>query len=97
MGPSPQTKKLSPAFTRIEKRRVYCMPVQQPLKRIIRSKETGKFFKDGDWTKDPDEATNFPSAADAARVCGTYELKNAELILCFGSKELDVSLPICGE
>lgn len=67
----------------------------QPLKRVIRSKETGKFFKDGDWTENPDEATNFPSAAEAARACSTYQLRNAELILSFGRKELDVSLPIC--
>lgn len=71
------------------------MSGQQPLKRVIRSKETGKIFKDGDWTENPDEATNFPSATAAAQACGAYQLKNAELILCFGRKDLDVSVPIC--
>lgn len=71
------------------------MPSPQPLKRVIRSKESGMFFKDGDWTEDVDDATNFSSAAEAAEACSAHQLKNAELILWFGRKELDVSVPIC--
>lgn len=71
------------------------MASPQPLKRVIRSKVTGRFFKDGDWVEDSDDATSFPSVADAARACSTYELKNAELILCFGRKELNLSISIC--
>lgn len=95
MGSLPQRKKSLPGFRRFEKERMYKVPNAQPLKRVIRSKESGRFFKDGDWTENPDEATNFASAADAAQACSTYQLRNAELILWFGRKELDVSLPIC--
>jgi len=83
------------AFAHPQKGRLYIMSTPQPLKRVIRSKDTGKFFKDGDWTDSSDDATNFPSVAEAAQACSEYQMKNAELILCFGSKELDVSVPIC--
>ena len=68
----------------------------RPMRRTIRDRETGRFFKDGDWTEKPEEATNFDSFNDVVRVCLEYNLKNTELVLSFDHRELDVAVPICG-
>lgn len=67
----------------------------RPMKRVIRDKKTGKFLRGKDWTEDIDDALNFDSIPDAVRACSTYHLKDAELVLYFGHKELDVAVPIC--
>ena len=67
----------------------------KPMRRIIRSKETGKFFKDGKWIEDFHDATNFVSTVDAARACSRYNLKNTELVLSFGNRKMDMTIPIC--
>jgi hypothetical protein len=66
------------------------------MKRVIRDKKTGKFFKDGEWTGKFSEATNFQSIPEAARACSRYGLKDTELLLHFGDHKMDVTLPICG-
>lgn len=74
------------------------LPVRaiQPMKRVIRNIETGKFFKDGAWVNDMSDATDFKSIPEAVRACHRYNLKNTELVLCFQHPEMDLSMPICG-
>ncbi len=54
---------------------VWDMGRLQPMKRVIRDTKTGMFFKDGNWTEDFDQATNFDSIPEAVRACSRYALK----------------------
>jgi hypothetical protein len=65
-----------------------------PLKRFIRSVKTGKFFKDGEWTDDKNEATTFGSIGDAVNACSNRDLPDTELILSFGPEKMDITVPI---
>ena len=64
------------------------------MKRVIRSRATGKFLKDGEWTDELDEATNFASVLDAMKLCSQRRLRDIEIVLCFEDRKLNISLPI---
>ena len=64
------------------------------MKRVVRNIKTGKFLKDGEWTNDKNEATNFNSIREAIDACSRQKLTDAELVLSFGTNKLDVTVPI---
>lgn len=74
---------------------VEVMTSLQPIRRVIRSRATGKYLKGQEWTEDPDQALHFECISDAIRACSDYELANTELVLRFSEREYDVALPIC--
>ena len=70
------------------------MSVKGGMKRVIRNIKTGKFLKDGEWTNDKNEATNFNSLREAIDVCSRQKLTDTELVLSFGTDKLDIRVPI---
>jgi len=71
------------------------MPIQAPMMRVIRNRETGRFFKDGDWTDEMDDATSFTSIIEVGRVCARYKLTGVELLLRYPKRDFDITIPIC--
>ena len=65
------------------------------MKRVIRSRATGKFLKDGEWTEQLEEATDFASLLEALRTCSRRGLRDAEAVLCFEDRKHDICIPIC--
>lgn len=69
-------------------------PGMGPMKRVIRSVKTRKFFKDGEWTDDKNEATSFDSIRDAINACSHRDLTDTELVLTFGPDKMDITVAI---
>ena len=57
---------------------------------LLRCRHTGRYFKDGEWTEDPSEATSFAGETDAARACVLSNLRNVELVLSTPGSYLDL-------
>jgi hypothetical protein len=55
--------------------------LQPPINRLIRCRQTQKYFKDGDWTEDPLQASTFADEIEAVRACIEHGLMNIELVL----------------
>jgi len=67
---------------------------QEPLKRIVRNKGSGKFYQNGSWTTESENATHFRSIGEAIEYCLRCGIKDNELIMCFPDKEMNFSIPI---
>jgi hypothetical protein len=63
---------------------------ERSIKRFIRSKESREYFKNGEWTSNPDEANSFSDVVEAAEICARYGLNNVEVALRFDSCKSDV-------
>lgn len=51
------------------------------VKRLLRRKSTREFFTDHGWCADPEEATNFSDALEAAQQVARLDIKDVELTL----------------
>jgi hypothetical protein len=63
---------------------------EQPIKRLLRHRESMAYFKNGEWTSDPKEASCFSDVVEAAQACAQYGLKDVELALRYEAAEEDV-------
>lgn len=59
------------------------------VRRLLRHRNSKKYFKDGGWTHDPGEASCFSNALEAAAACARYQLDNVELALRFNRGSSD--------
>lgn len=76
-------------------RNIYRMNFKDPMRRLLRSARTGKFFRaDGGWTKRVDRALNFPHLMHAVHTCLLHGLKDVELVLQFEGKKRALALPL---
>jgi hypothetical protein len=67
----------------------------KPSKRLIVDPGTGRFLKaDGGWTTEEAEAVNFNDIATLLRACSKHKVKNAEVLLRFETRKLDVRFPL---
>jgi hypothetical protein len=62
----------------------------QNIKRVLRHKNSKKYFKNGGWTRNPKEASGFSDVVEAAQMCIRYDLNDVELALRFESGACDV-------
>lgn len=60
------------------------------IKRVLRHRESREYFKDGGWTRNPDEANSFVDIVEVAQTCTRYGLNDVELALRFDSSTTDV-------
>jgi hypothetical protein len=60
------------------------------VNRVLRHRASREYFRDGNWTSNPEEASTFSDALEAARVCVRHRLENVELALRFPSGASDV-------
>ncbi len=63
------------------------------MKRLLRDKARRAFFKNGEWTRDPDEATNFSHIDDVLDICELYGVNDAELVVHFSTGS-DIAVPV---
>jgi len=67
----------------------------KPSKRLIVDPRTGRFLKaDGGWTTNEADAINFDDIATLLRTCSKHRVKNAEVLLRFETRKLDVRFPL---
>lgn len=70
------------------------MNLKNPMKRLLRSARTGKFFMgDGRWTKRVDRALDFPHLMHVVHTCLLHGLKDVELVLQFDGQR-EKALPL---
>lgn len=62
----------------------------QPIKRLLRHRESMAYFKNGGWTTNPKEARSFSDVVEAAETCARYGLKDVELALRYEAGDADV-------
>ena len=62
----------------------------------IRHKGTGLYFAHGKWIEDFTSAQVFGTPVEAQRVCKEFNLKEVELVYCFGDKptKWDFGVPL---
>ena len=63
---------------------------RQPVRRVLRHRESKEYFKDGGWTRDPQEAASFSDVVQVAEACVRYGLNDRELAVRFESADCDV-------
>lgn len=63
---------------------------RQNIKRVLRDKNSKKYFKDGGWTRNPKDARGFSDVVEAAQICIRYDLSDVELAVRFESGACDV-------
>jgi hypothetical protein len=61
-----------------------------PVKRLLRNRQSLKYFKADGWTENAAEALAFDDALDAAQVCARCELKDIDLVLRIEETTCDV-------
>jgi hypothetical protein len=66
---------------------------QKRMKRLLRDKTRKAFFKNGEWTKDPDIATDFRDMDDVLEICELYGVNDAEIVVHFSSGP-DIAVPV---
>ena len=54
---------------------------EQPVKRLLRRKDTKQYFNGDGWTDDPAQAQTFSDVLEAASTCSRFKLTNVELAL----------------
>src|SRR5512133_1539180 len=75
LGPDPiARRRVLSSFTEL-------MDNEDGLMRVIRSKQTGRYFANDDWTHDPARATNFPTSAAAIECCLRARMADVEFVL----------------
>jgi len=62
----------------------------EPVKRLVRHRATRHYFKNGDWTADPLQASVFADSVDAVQACVRYDLTDVELALRIGTRTCDL-------
>src|SRR6266851_4625783 len=50
-------------------------------KRVLRHRRSRRYFRDGEWTRNPQEATNFHNIRKVVETCVRNELRKVDLIL----------------
>jgi hypothetical protein len=53
----------------------------QTVRRLIRSLKSCQYFRNGQWTADPNLAEHFPDAGKVVDACVRYHLVDVELVL----------------
>jgi len=54
---------------------------EQAVKRLLRHKDTAKYFNGDGWTEDPAQAETLFDVLEAAATCKRFKLTNVELAL----------------
>lgn len=55
---------------------------EHKIKRLLRHRGTGEYFKDDGWTKNLGDAKSFDDVVEVAEVCARWGLIDVELMLC---------------
>ncbi len=62
----------------------------QPIRRLLRRKDSLEYFREGGWTTNPSQATTFEDVVQVAEVCARYGLSDVELALRYDKAAEDL-------
>jgi hypothetical protein len=66
----------------------------RPAKRVLRHRRSRAYFKEGAWTADIDEATEFPNVRRIAETCVAHQLRGVDLVLSSESGFTELTIRI---
>ncbi|HZR19253.1 MAG TPA: hypothetical protein VFE51_18340 [Verrucomicrobiae bacterium] len=61
-------------------------------RRVLRHRRSRTYFKDGAWTADIDEATEFPNVREIAETCVRHQLREVDLVLSSGAGLMELTI-----
>ena len=61
-----------------------------PVVRLLRCRNTRRYFTGEGWSEDPEFAQLFPYEFGAVRACVSNQLDNVELVLRVGGSQTDI-------
>lgn len=60
------------------------------IRRVLRHCESKAYFRNGEWTQDPEDAEHFPDVMQVAEACVRYGLSDVEVALRFQAANCDL-------
>jgi hypothetical protein len=60
------------------------------VKRLLRHRQSRAYFCNGQWTRNPEEADNFPDVVRVAEACVQYGLSDVEMALRLQTANCDL-------
>jgi hypothetical protein len=61
-----------------------------PVARLIRCRQTQRYFTGQGWSEDPARAEVFDDPLDAVRACLSHDLQNIEMVLRVNGSQVDL-------
>ena len=62
----------------------------EPVKRLLRRRNSPRYYKGGTWTENVEEAETFTDMLEAIETCVHGDLKDVELVLRIGNARCDI-------
>ena len=63
-------------------------------RQVLRHRPSQRYFKDGQWTNNPNEASEFGTIREAVETCVRNELQEVDLILRFDGTSTEIVVRI---
>lgn len=63
-------------------------------RRVLRHRFSQTYFKDGAWTKNLDEASDFPNVRQVAEICLRHHLRDVDLVLRCAAGFLEIAVRV---
>ena len=63
-------------------------------KRVLRHRRSHAYFKEGAWTANVDEATEFPNVRQIAETCVAHQLREVDLVLSSEARFMELTIRI---
>ena len=73
---------------------LFRFPFNFTAKRLLRHRNSQRYFRDGQWTENPQEATDFRNIREAVETCVRNELREVDLILRFDGTSIEIVVRI---
>ena len=61
-----------------------------PVARLLRCRQTQRYFTGQGWSEDPARAEVFEDPLEAVRACLSHDLQNIEMVLRIGGTQVDL-------
>ena len=64
------------------------------LQRVLRNRRSRTYFKDGGWTDNLDEASDFPNMRQVAETCLRHQLQEVDLVVRFAAGFMEITVRV---
>ena len=65
-----------------------------PAKRVLRHRQSRRYFRDGQWIDNPEEANDFRNIREVVETCVRNELREVDLILSVDGISTEIAVRI---
>ena len=65
-----------------------------PAKRVLRHRQSRRYFRDGQWIQSLEQASEFHSIQEVVEACVRNELRDVDLVLRFDGLSIEIMVRI---